>query len=1074
MPKSGFDPQRHQRKTARHNPLGSKKGSQPSSAATVQATSAALQAIKEQTRKAAGNGASASPAEQIVPLLQNLPLPSAPKEQQASVNSGDKIWSLASVSLLLSPSSGHTLAEVKQNRKLLLSKDIVARLIHALQSDTNVEVRREASGALRNLCVDAGFDVRGEVANKGGVAAVLGAMRWAANALGFDVDGLSASPSKSSEQGSNEMFVDGAPSAAEELEKKRALLAKPIDKMNKKEKRHATRIAAAMGKSLEQVAGQTLSAEDEKVLGASDDAIAASASTNVNSASSSTGNSEPFIALDAETRKGLLEMSENLATITWCLCECGGNPFAKLVTWKWLDEDLVGAAAASEIPGQGLSAWLCGSIALGCRAASVLSVAGPDGARPSGSSDPIASLKNEELSLILDLALASANALCGLTDGGEADFVDGLLGRPSSSVKSDGAKKKGAKPLKPVVLPVVESLEQQAEGATKRLVQIDRAIVLLEACVQTDHTSLDKLKRYVLSQTTMLGVLASGALRNVAAAVDKTKASGGAFAGARKKKQAAFTSSNVFVPGRKDGEAALSLKRYEEAHILPALLQLLAAVDCTALARDLEGQGVVEPAQSDAGNNDGAQAKLQVRAEEKAQTLSLAIEILAEMASGFDLAKGGEADDEWQEDLDAEAASDEEMDEDVDVDIADGDTDNALAGETAADDGEGDDDDDDDDKMADEDTFAEAVKRGGGIRFESIAPTLCHLVLPTNGVPALADVLLPLARPFESSFPSLVSSTSASSGASSAQKQAPTLLRAIHLRSLSVLNNALLRLATFAAPPPSQPVSGLKEARRLAAFRSWLSGDAGAGSRLTTTFQALYEVARGCASVPAVANATPALSATHSIVEPLPSSVAASSTGNTEKQDGLQIVETCIGSMWSIARCLEGTVPLSWTAGSVVLPSSPGAESAELISALMASYHTASSDNMKVKAISLLATIARAANVSLPLNEKIAFFLLSILEAVPDRPTAAGSAASAESVVAAINGLVDTFADENSHYDVNFRRGDMLKRCRATVFKCRAVVKCIDRRRHLSLRAIAEEAAENWMAFVEYRQGLKL
>ncbi|KAN0059740.1 hypothetical protein ACQY0O_008313 [Thecaphora frezii] len=1063
MPKSGFDPQRHQRKHNRHNPLGSggKKANQSASASSSTASSS-FQAIKEQAGKASANG-SASASDQIVPLLQNLPLPSTPADQQAAIQAGDKIWSLASVSLLLSTQSGHTLAEIKQNRKLLLSKDIIARLILALQSDTNVEVRREASGALRNLCVDAGFDVRAEVANKGGVDAVLGSMRWAANALGFEVDGTSST--KAPAAGSSAMFVDDTPTAAEEVEKKRALLAKPIDQMNKKEKRHATRLAAAMGKSLEQVAGQTLTPEDEDVLSGATGAADASAQA---SGSSAAAKSEPFISLDSDTRKGLLEMSENLATVVWCLCECGGNPFAKLITWRWLDEDLVGpSAAAAEIAGQGLAAWLCGSIALGCRAASVLSATAADGTKQGNNGDAISALKNEELSLVLDLALASANALCGLTDGGEADFVDGLLGRPSSSSGGSGGasgKKKVVKSiLKTVHLPAVESLEQQAEGATKRLAQMDQAIALLEACVQTDASGLDKLKRYILSQTTMLGVLVSGALRNVAAAVDRTKASGTAASTVKKKKQTAFTSSNIFVPPRAGGAQALTLRNYEESHVLPALMQLLASVDCTALARDLQGQAIVEP-EADASAEE-LQAKQQTRAEEKAQTLSLAIEVLAEMASGFDQTKGGES-DEWQEDLEAEESGDDEM-EDDDAEIADDVPFDEDGDEDAAEDKGA-----EDDKMGDDDTFAEAVKRGGGIRFEQIAPTLSRLVLPLGGGPALADVLLPLARPFESSFPSLAGADAVQGAA--VQKQAPTLLRAIHLRSLSVLNNVLLRLASYSAPPPSQPISDPKDARRLAAFRTWLSDASGAGARLTATFQALYEVARGCASVPAVATAAPVLSNTSNGSATQASTAAsAPGSGKTEQQDGLLMVETCIGSLWSIARCLEGFVPLAWSNGTV-LPSSAGAHEAELISALIASYHTATSDSMKVKSISLLSTIARAPQVTLELNERIATFLLAILEEIPDRPSPSAGAGKAESVVAAINGLIDTFADENAHYDVVFRKGDMLKRSRATVFKCRAVVKSIDRRKYLSLRAIAEEAAENWMAFVEYRQSLKL
>ena len=984
MPKSGFDPQRHQRKHRRHNPLGgaapksSAAGTGASAAAAGKAPASTLEAIQQAIP------AKEKPTDQIIPLLANLPLPDTPASQQSSINVSDKIWSLASVSLLLSASaqSGHTPSETKQNRRLLLSHNIIARIVYALHSDTNVEVRREASGALRNLCVDAGFDVRAEVANKGGVDAILGAMRWSANALGFYVDGSSAAP------GSSSLTVE-APSADEDLERKRALLSKPLDQMNKKERRHTAKIAASLGKSLEDIAGKGLSAEDEQALigRASNSGQANGNSTSLPQSASSSSRSEPFVHLDSEIRKGLLEMSENLATITWCLCETGGKSFGKLVSWKWVDEELFGDQG--ELPGQGLATWLCGAVALGCRAASVLSTANAEGTRPSNADDALASLRNEELSVLLDLAIASANALCGLTDGGEADFVNGFLGR-----RIPKAPKKGAKSAKvDEVLP--QSLSEQPEQATKRLAEMDRAIALLEACVVTDQSGLDKIKRYVLSQTTMLGVLASGTIRNLAASAARTTAE------SRKRKKAAFSPANIFVPSRTDANTAVDLKRYEETHILPALTHLLGSIDVTALAHDLEAKGAAQNDQS--ADVEGSEAaKLQVRAEEKAQTLMLATEVLAEMASGFDTLAADNEDEEWMEDLDA-SGDDDEMETEDDI------------GALARGDGENDDDAMDE---AVQDSFADAVKRGGSLKFDAFAPVLSRLIVPsTENAAALVQALVPLARPFESSFPSLADGVSGS-------EEAPTLLRGIHSRALSVLNNVFLRLAAFAPPPPSQPLSSPRDQRRVAAFRSWLSE--GGAPQLETAFQSLYEIARGCASVPAVATASSA----PAVEEQAPGK------GSTEAQDGLTMVETCVGSMWSIARCLDGRVPLDATP---TYPSDDGSASAEVVTALTAAYHSARSDGMRVKTLALLATVARCPNIRVDLNENLASFLVQALENVNDKPTP--SSTTAEAMVAAVNGIIDTFADENAHYDAPvFRKLGLLKRIRATVFRCRSLV----------------------------------
>ncbi|KAJ1044326.1 hypothetical protein NDA10_004747 [Ustilago hordei] len=1077
MPKSGFDPQRHQRKLHRHNPLSSSSKSlanrnaanSPASASVVSsATLDALQGVAKATD--GGDPSKTSASNDIVPLLANLA--DGPTAADApSINLADKVWSLASVSLLLSVSSTQSAAQVKQHRKLLLAHNLVGRLIFALQSHTQVDVRREASGALRNLCVDAGIDVRNEVVNKGGVAAILAALRWASNALGFDSTLSSMS------------LIDDAPTPEQHLEAKRALLAKPLDKMNKKEKRQATKLATALAKTLEQVAGQALSADDERKLTCShplsrNGDANQSIDTSANTATWHNNRREPFLSLDSNTRRGLIETAENLVTLVWCLCESGDKAFAKLATWKWLDQDLVGAGAADqELSGQGLACWLSSAIALGSRAAAVLSTAPDHGSRAaSNSSETLAVLSNQELSLLLDLALASGNALCALTDGGEADFLDGLLSRrtPSSPSKSAAAaaagKKKGGKfdPTPAADLaPLAQSLSEQPAAATRCLTAIQSPLSLLEACVQTDQSNMDKLKRYILSQTTMLGVLSAGIFRNIAAAVDAKAASSCRGGKARKNAAPRITCSHIFLPipfsANNAGGEGMTLKKYEESIVLPTLTRLLCGVEMTKLADDLDGRGDVDEAVSLDGTKDvdeaEVRAKMQAKAEEKAQTLMLALELLAEMAASFDCNANASAvgeeqggDDEWLEDPDADQEEDEEMDIGHHCE-APGIQDKAQdQGE------EGGDDDDMGLTLSRGDTFADAVKRTGTLAFTAYAPLLTSLV--TTNSPSLISALLTLARPFEASFPSLTSNPGS---------RASGLLRGLHLRSLSVLNNLLLRLAAFSPPPPSQPATDANILRRIAAFRTWTQTPAQEES-LKSIWTTLFEIARGCASVPAVANV--------SLSTPTDSIAVSTSTtmGEKEGKDGLGMVETCIGTLWSIARILQGSVPLSSPT-----PSSPtslcvsdaSAVSSEIITALITGYSSASTDGMRVKCILLLSTIARSPLVHPTLNAHIGTFLVSILESIAESPSESASGTNAESMIAAVNGIIDTYADEKSHYDaLAFREAQLLSSIRPTLFRCKTLARSVDRRRHVSLREAAEEAVENLHAFIAYRQAL--
>ncbi|KAM5539986.1 hypothetical protein V8D89_006489 [Ganoderma adspersum] len=95
----------------------------------------------------ASASASSSKNEAILPIIQKL----------ESVDASERKWACVAVSNLIQndPST----------RRLLQGKNIVGALITRL-SDSEEEVVVEATGSLRNLCIDGGFDICAEMYNK--------------------------------------------------------------------------------------------------------------------------------------------------------------------------------------------------------------------------------------------------------------------------------------------------------------------------------------------------------------------------------------------------------------------------------------------------------------------------------------------------------------------------------------------------------------------------------------------------------------------------------------------------------------------------------------------------------------------------------------------------------------------------------------------------------------------------------------------------------------------------------------------------------------------------------------------
>ncbi|CED85341.1 Armadillo-type fold [Phaffia rhodozyma] len=94
------------------------------------------------------SGASKDKQEQVLPILAKLSAPEA----------SDRVWACAAVTNLIQNDPG--------TRRLFQGKNVVGELITRL-TDSVEDVVVEAAGALRNLCIDGGYDLCAEVYNKG-------------------------------------------------------------------------------------------------------------------------------------------------------------------------------------------------------------------------------------------------------------------------------------------------------------------------------------------------------------------------------------------------------------------------------------------------------------------------------------------------------------------------------------------------------------------------------------------------------------------------------------------------------------------------------------------------------------------------------------------------------------------------------------------------------------------------------------------------------------------------------------------------------------------------------------------
>lgn len=323
--------------------------------------------------------------------------------------------------------------------------------------------------------------------------------------------------------------------------------------------------------------------------------------------------------------------------------------------------------------------------------------------------------------------------------------------------------------------------------------------------------------------------------------------------------------------------------------------------------------------------------------------------------------------------------------------------------------------------------------------------------------------------------------------------------RGIAIRALSVLVNAILVLASYAQPPPSQPVEDAKHKKRIASFQKWLSEQKDLTGKL---WRWSFEMACRAAASPIVA------------------ADDASQTANENARaacvEGKRIIESSLGIMWSLTRCFE-SIPGPEASQILLLHSAQFAQDPHclvagsgtgVIESVMAAYKGstqdakatiqegesalsisdpttwASTDGIRVHCLGLLSTLCRQGHVWQADLSTIVTLLEKVLEALPPRNAQKGMQAtlaslevrdwtSYDGMVIAVNGLIDTFADETKPWDEQYKSLKLHGKLKRHSAEIRHAARSIDKRKQASLRIAADEAWENLMGFLSYRESIK-
>ena len=890
-----------------------------------------------------------------------------------------------------------------------------------------LEIKREASGALRNLCIEGSYDeVRLEIARQGGVELLIEQLSATHSLIQQRLEqaslGEAAHAGKEAQNGDASAQVLQRKMEEHEKHLMEALptAERPLEKMNRKERRHALRAQAIVQQNPQEDATATAPPSEAGRLGSGDPSSAAALR------SLALGS----LAEEIEVEHILLELQDNLITILWCLSEAA-------------DELAIALTKYAPVLARTFSAYV--RLALQSQSSSQQST---------NNGAPVDKAKKTSRQLIQQLGVSAANALCMLSDENPA-FVRVLAG-VQPSAEEVKAIQKALKGSASVAAPptALASGAGSSTSSRKEMLRLQLGLqseisaaagiedlsAIAQAAATIDKTALAQLvsslsatgKDPMTEETaniSMIGMLCAATLRNVSASLPPT------------------SRPRALVSLEAGGSEKLSIAAFERRYVLRKLVDLLQSVELeqirsaiasTALKAAQEQQktkelsvnttqNVIEAlnkregaakggevAMDSAAEGDEADdseegnvetmSKARKRAEDVLQIILLGLELLAEIlpALGSSTGEDGEGDPdrmredeaEWMEaGEDGEDGMDAEMEGLVADDHVDGDGpagDEAMEADTAP-----------------ADQTKTSSSAGGAFASCFLATAFTQ--------PALTAQLVRLSNSgsdLSLSFPSASTAALAPEQVEPARKGAEAV-RQIHLRAISVLSNLLLSLAAAGPLPPSQPAESEAHSTRITSFIAWSTSDA-VRPQFEGLWGEIFGIAGRVAEVPAISEAAPS-----------------EKNLASEGQDGRALVEHCIGSMWAIARCMRGSLP------SQTSPSGPS-----IVMALQAAYLSSQSDSMRAKAIGTLGCLARAPAVDLETNRSIGNFLVNVVKQVPaDGKPKSPTDTSVESMVAALNAIYDVYADENAHYDEPvFVQGGYLLALRQCSGKVRAMV----------------------------------
>ncbi|KAJ2847813.1 hypothetical protein IWW36_003661, partial [Coemansia brasiliensis] len=179
---------------------------------------------------------------------------------------------------------------------------------------------------------------------------------------------------------------------------------------------------------------------------------------------------------------------------------------------------------------------------------------------------------------------------------------------------------------------------------------------------------------------------------------------------------------------------------------------------------------------------------------------------------------------------------------------------------------------------------------------------------------------------------------------------------------------------------------------------------------------------------------------------------------DADQQLRFAVLDPTIGCMWTLARCVEGTIPVT----------------PDQIEGLIHIYVQAPSSALQVKAVGALGNIARRHPGHIEANRRIGCFLLNQVIAAPlqtlAQPSTASVRVAVEPIVEALDLVFDIYSDMEFDYDEPvFVRESMLAQLRQLYIPVRKLAKTVDRRKHRSLRDRCDLAVQNLRAFIDYK-----